>query len=169
MDTFLRGYFSVNTTQLEVDATLFSKALENNDPQVFKKIMAEFSISPVKICYPWFTGLFVGSLPTEYMNRIWDLFLYEGVPFLIRVSLAMVYCCRRAILEATSEEAILNVLRKPSPNWLPPSTDAFLSLVFAMKLKDDDVKKQRVKMEAQVKRQTQRMTTVPTSISLPRS
>jgi hypothetical protein len=38
---------------------------------------------------------------------------------------------------------------------LPATPEAFLSLTFSVKLKDDDMRKQRVKMEAQVKRQTQ--------------
>lgn len=93
-----------------------------------------------------------------------------GIPFLIRVGLALIYCCRRRILECTSEESLLNCLRHPSPQSLPPSPDGFISLVYSIKLKDDDVRKQRVKMEAQVKRQTQvRMNSMPGAISLPRT
>ena len=78
-----------------------------------------------------------------------------GAPFLIRVGLAIVYCCRRALLDATSEETVLHYLRHLSPTWLPPSPDAFITLALSFKVKDDDVRKQRIKMEAQVKRQAQ--------------
>ena len=98
-------------------------------------------------------------------------FLYIGIPFLLRVALAIVTCCRLAILESTSEEAALGIFRHPPQSLLPASPDAFLSLVCSVKLKDDDVRKQRIKMEAQVKRQTQVPRTVSTtgSISLPRT
>ena len=94
----------------------------------------------------------------------------SGIPFLIRVGLGLFYCCRRQILESTSEESLLNHIQHPSSNSLPPTSDGFLSLVYSLKLKDDDVRKQRVKMEAQVKRQTQtpRMMSAPGTISLPR-
>ncbi|KAF9258596.1 RabGAP/TBC [Marasmius fiardii PR-910] len=155
MDSNLRPYFASSSTQMEVDAALFSRALEANDPPLAKKLLMDMSMNPTHICGPWFTTLFVGSLPTDYINRVWDFFLYEGVPFLIRVGLAIVYCCRRALLDATNEETALNYLRYPLPNWLPPSADAFITLALSFKVKDDDVRKQRIKMEAQVKRQAQ--------------
>ncbi|KAJ7090321.1 rab-GTPase-TBC domain-containing protein [Mycena belliarum] len=155
MDSYLRPYFSSNTTQMEVDAALFSRALENNDAQVAKKVLLDMSINPLDLCRPWFTTLFVDALPPEYLNRVWDLFLYEGIPFLFRVALALFHSCRRQILEAINQESVFDVLNHPSPHWLPPSPDAFISLAYSLKVKDDDVRKQRIKMEAQVKRQTQ--------------
>ncbi len=66
-----------------------------------------------------------------------------------------------------------NFFVRPPSNLLPPSADAFLTLVFGVKLKDDDMRKQRVKMEAQVKRQTQVPRAASSSgmgmISLPRA
>ncbi|KAJ3729380.1 rab-GTPase-TBC domain-containing protein [Lentinula raphanica] len=172
MDSALRPYFSLNSTQMEVDAALFSRALEVNDAQVSKKVLVDMGINPAHMCFPWFTTLFVSSLPGDYVNRVWDLFLYEGVPILIRVGLAILYCCRRAILEATSEDAVLYYLKRPQPTWLPPSPDAFMTLAFSFKVKDDDVRKQRIKMEKQVKKQAQsqgvRLVANGSGISLPR-
>ncbi|KIK53342.1 hypothetical protein GYMLUDRAFT_88402 [Collybiopsis luxurians FD-317 M1] len=111
MDSALRLYFSPKSTQMDVDAALFSHALEANDVQVWKKILVNMSMTPTQICFPWFTTLFVGSLPGDYVNRVWDLFLYEGVPVLIRIGLAILYCCRSAILEATSADAVLYYLK----------------------------------------------------------
>ncbi|KAJ3747653.1 rab-GTPase-TBC domain-containing protein [Lentinula detonsa] len=172
MSSALRPYFSSNSTQMEVDAALFSRALEANDVQVSKKVLVDMGINPAHMCFPWFTTLFVGSLPGEYVNRVWDLFLFEGVPILIRVGLAILYCCRRAILEATSEDAVLYYLKRPQPTWLPPTPDAFMTLAFSFKVKDDDVRKQRIKMEKQVKKQAQsqgiRLVANGSGISLPR-
>jgi len=155
MDSYLRPYFSSNTTQLEVDAALFSRALESNDAQVAKKVLLDMSINPVDLCRPWFSTLFVDALPLDYLNRVWDLFLYEGVPFLFRVALALFHCCRRRVLETINQDSLFDVLIHPSPTWLPSSPDAFIALAYSFKVKDDDVRKQRIKMEAQVKRQTQ--------------
>ncbi|KAJ7043133.1 rab-GTPase-TBC domain-containing protein [Mycena alexandri] len=161
MDSYLRPYFSSNTTQIEVDAALFSRALEANDAQVAKKVLLDLSINPAELCRPWFSTLFVDALPLDYLNRVWDLFLFEGIPFLFRVGLALFHCCRRQVLEAINQESLFDVLNHPSPNWLPPSPDAFIALAYSVKVKDDDVRKQRIKMEAQVKRQTQTPRTKP--------
>ncbi|KAF8879125.1 rab-GTPase-TBC domain-containing protein [Infundibulicybe gibba] len=173
MDTHLRPYFSPSTTQIEVDAALFSRALEANDSGVAKKVWVDMGVNPSTICRLWFSSLFVNALPTEYLNRIWDLFLFDGIPFLIRVGLAIFSCCRRQILECTSEGVLLGYLRKPSSSWLPSTVDGFISLAysFKLKLKDIDVRKQRVKMEQIVKRQTQalKIASMPGAISLPRT
>jgi Rab-GTPase-TBC domain len=94
MDGHIRPYFS-SSPQIDVDSALFSRALENADPVVAKKVLTDMSINPVAICRPWsvfsafcssglltfhtrFTSLFVGSLPSEHLNRVWDIFLLEG-------------------------------------------------------------------------------------------
>ncbi|KAF4566020.1 hypothetical protein EYR36_011434 [Pleurotus pulmonarius] len=169
MDSYLRPYFSSSSSQMEVDAMLFSRALEANDPQVAKKVLTTMSINPTAICFPWFTSLFVNTLPSSYIQRVWDLFLFEGIPFLVRVGLALISTCRRQILEATSAEAVLQLLHHPPSSLLLSTPDAFLSLLNSFKLKDDDFRKQRIKMEAQVKRQTQAPRAPATSsISLPK-
>ncbi len=53
MYSVLRPYFSQNSTQMEVDAALFSRALEANDPQVSKKLLVDMGINPAHICFPW--------------------------------------------------------------------------------------------------------------------
>ncbi|KAF6745151.1 RabGAP TBC [Ephemerocybe angulata] len=174
MDTHIRPYFSSGSTQLEVDSALFARALEVNDAAVAKKLLVDMGISPSLICAPWFSSLYVGCLPPEYLVRTWDLFLYDGIPFLIRVGLAIIAFVRRQVLECTSEEAVLAILHHPPASNLPPTPENYLSFVQSIKLKDDDVRKQRIKMEAQVKRQTQqgmaRMGAGTTgSISLPRA
>jgi hypothetical protein len=95
MDAHLRPYFSANTIQLEVDAALLSRAIEANDPAVCKKLYVTLSIPPSAIAKSWFVSiytcgipcflilhrfstLFVGTLPVDYLHRIWDVFLYEG-------------------------------------------------------------------------------------------
>ncbi|KAL4063437.1 RabGAP TBC [Scleroderma citrinum] len=176
MDAHLRPYFSPSTIQMEVDAALLSKAIETNDTVLHKKVYITLQMNPTDITRPWFSSLFVGTLPVDYLHRIWDIFLYEGMTFLFRVGLAILHCVRHLLLQATTADAILDHLARPPIACLPSSPDDFVSLSFNMKLKDEDVRKQRIKMEAQVKRQTQARThptnSLPsrqtTSISLPR-
>lgn len=68
---------------------------------------------------------------------------------------------------------VLETIHHPPLRLLPPTPDALVALALDQKLKDDDVRKQRIKMEAQVKRQTQaqapRKSTATATISLPRT
>ncbi|KAI0757841.1 RabGAP/TBC [Daedaleopsis nitida] len=167
MDTHLRPYFSNSSVQLEVDASLFGRALENNDAQLAKKVFGEMAIEPILVCRPWFTTVFADALPPDYLVRVWDVFLFEGVTFLYRAGLALFSCMRRTLLQSTSPEAVLHVLSCPPPDALPASPDGFVELAFTVKLKDDDVRKQRSKLEAQVKRRTAHARPSPISPATP--
>ncbi|KAI9059860.1 hypothetical protein FKP32DRAFT_1579071 [Trametes sanguinea] len=170
MDGHLRPYFS-NTVQLEVDASLFAKALEANDAASAKKVFGDMAISPATVCRP-FMAVYADTLPPDYLLRVWDVFLFEGVTFLFRAGLAIFACCRRSILQSTSPDGVLDALAHPPIPALPPTPEAFIDLAFSVKLKDEDVRKQRNKLEAQIKRRTQPraspLATTPT-ISLPKS
>jgi len=97
MDSHLRPYFSSNAVQLDIDASLFAKAVETVDPSIAKKLFVDMAIAPIRVCGPWsesfffhqglliyssfghrFSSLFVEALPTEYFQRVWDIFLSEG-------------------------------------------------------------------------------------------
>jgi hypothetical protein len=53
MDTHLRPYFSSNSVQLDIDASLFAKAVESVDSSVAKKLFVEMGIAPIRLCRPW--------------------------------------------------------------------------------------------------------------------
>jgi len=137
---------------------LLNKVLEANESALAKKVFVEMAIHPAGVCQPWFTSLFVDVVPMDYVNRIWDNFLYEGVAFLFRVAVVIFSSCKQYILDAIGREAVVNILVHPPLSCLPPNPDAFIELAHAAKVKDDDVRKQRSKMEAIAKRQTQSRT-----------
>ena len=105
---------------------------------------------------------------------MWDIFLSEGAPyiynshfrhthshthtgvvFLFRIGLALVTCCRRAIRDMRSEADALSLLERPPPFLLSSTPSALVELSSSFRIKDEDIRKQRVKLEAQMKRQTQ--------------
>ncbi|KAJ8507272.1 hypothetical protein ONZ45_g10348 [Pleurotus djamor] len=160
MDSYLRPYFSaMTTTQKEVDAMLFAKALENNDPTVAKKVFTAMGINVLTICDYWFSSVFVNSFPSAYLQRIWDVFLFEGVPFLLRIGLAIFTLTRRQILELPSNPStltptpsadVLRILHHPPVHLLPCSPDALITLALSCKFKEEEFVKQRVKLKAAV-------------------
>lgn len=78
-----------------------------------------------------------------------------GVVFLFRIGLALVTCCRRAIRDMRSEADALSLLERPPPFLLSSTPSALVELSSSFRIKDEDIRKQRVKLEAQMKRQTQ--------------
>ena len=142
-----------------------------------------------------FSMLFIGSLPPKYLNRVWDIFLFKGgvlvcsfiplwslinehhlgILFLLCVMLILANSGFLNLLRSTSEESLLVLLPHHPFNCSCLQCLRYFSLpLFFVKLKDDDVWKQHIKMEAQVKRQTQvpheaLSSTMSSMILLPRS
>ncbi|OBZ77873.1 TBC1 domain family member 10B [Grifola frondosa] len=116
-----------------------------------------------------FTTVFADALPSEHLKRVWDIFLNH---VLIPRRYRDFFVLPSSILQCTSRDALLELVCRPPTSCLPQNPDAFLELAFSVKLKDDDLRKQRNKIEAQVKRRTQPRTApgvnVP-SISLPKN
>ena len=58
MDSHLRPYFSSNAAQLDIDASLFAKAVETVDPSIAKKLFVDMAIAPIRVCRPWSVSFF---------------------------------------------------------------------------------------------------------------
>lgn len=59
MDSHLRPYFSTTTVQMDIDANLFSRIVEQNDGQLAKKIYIDFGIRPRDVCAVWLVFVLV--------------------------------------------------------------------------------------------------------------
>ncbi|OCB89507.1 RabGAP/TBC [Sanghuangporus baumii] len=175
MDMNLRAYFSPKSVQMDADALVLGRAVELTHPQLAKKLFVDMSIPPLEICRTWLPSLFATTLPQDYVNRIWDVYFCEGPPFLFRVALAILSCCRGAIESSSDRTAVLSYLSRPETmSLLPEDPEEFVNLAMAVKIKDEDIKKQRVKVETELRRRTQsaQRNSAPrlvSSISLPRA
>lgn len=75
--------------------------------------------------------------------------------FLLRIGLAIVTCCHRTLLGVHQEAEALNILIHPPQVLISSSPELLIELANSFKIKDDDIRKQRVKLEAQIKLRTQ--------------
>jgi len=99
--------------------------------------------------------LFEGMrLQTSTLMVVLTTVNHPGVPFLFRVGLALFTCCRRPLLEAQSRDRALSILSQVPAQCLPLNGDELIELAMSKKLKDDDIRKTRSKVEAQKKRTT---------------
>ena len=75
--------------------------------------------------------------------------------FLIRIGLAIVTCCHRTLLGLHQESEALSILTRPPPFLISSSPETLIELANSFRIKDDNIRKQRVKLEAQFKLRTQ--------------
>jgi hypothetical protein len=105
-----------------------------------------------------FLSLFARSLPAEIQQRVWDIFLYEGPTFLFRVGLALLNVVRHQIfsMQGMLPPQVLAFLAHPPPQAFNSDPEAFIQLCFSVKIKEDDLRKARIKnAEQQLKERQQ--------------
>ncbi|CEL59739.1 TBC1 domain family member 10B OS=Mus musculus GN=Tbc1d10b PE=1 SV=2 [Rhizoctonia solani AG-1 IB] len=155
MDKHLRGYCATNSLQMEADSVFFSKTLESNDPQLATKLFRELGLLAGDFCKPWLLSGFIGVVPFEYSSRIWDIFLFEGATFLFRVGLVLLGYLRKQIMTLTpkSSPGVLDCLLSISSQVLPADPDQLIASAYAVRFKDDDMRKMRPKIESQLRKE----------------
>jgi hypothetical protein len=77
------------------------------------------------------------------------------VVFLFRIGLAIVTCCHRTLLGLHQESEALSTLTRPPPFLISSSPESLIELANSFRIKDDNIRKQRVKLETQIKLRTQ--------------
>ncbi|KAF8317455.1 RabGAP TBC [Clavulina sp. PMI_390] len=155
MDRHLRGYFSPTARLLEIDSILFERAVISSDKALAARLFDDFRVPAAEFCSHWFTTIFACALPPSYLPRIWDTIMFFSDPtFILRLGLAMLKLCRPFIMDAArchSGEDARNYLIRPPLTVFPKDPDSILSIAFSLKMKEDELKKLRPKVEAQLK------------------
>ena len=81
----------------------------------------------------------------------------SGPIYLFRVALALIILCKRSImtmnLAQAGPRAVIELLARPPMSAVPQDPESFLSHTLTVKVKDDDLRKQRLKREAQWKKE----------------
>jgi len=156
MDSHLRGYYQLTSQgQLEIDSNLFKSVVQAADPELARRLFEDYQVRPIDICGPWFSCMFAGIVPPDHLYRLWDVLLYEGPIYLFRIALALLTLLRRPLMNVPAPEVpnVLDLLQKPPVAALPSDPDGLLAHTLTVKVRDDDIRKQRSKLETQLKQQ----------------
>ncbi|KZT53459.1 RabGAP/TBC [Calocera cornea HHB12733] len=152
MDNQIRLYFAVNSLQLDVDGQLFAKAVEWMDAPLAKLLFEQCGVSPNLLCKAWFASVFCNVLPSAHLQRVWDIYLLEGSSFLFRTGLVILQSAKRHLMSpSTFPPSALSYLTRPPANIFDPDPDSFIHRVASVRMRDDDLKRLRPKIEAQLK------------------
>lgn len=98
------------------------------------------------------------STKVKFMSTLsgQELTLHVGPIYLFRVALALIMLCKRPImtinLAQAGRGAIIELLGRPPMSVIPQDPEAFIAHTFTVKVRDEDIRKQRSKREAQWKK-----------------
>eukprot|EP01065_Artemidia_motanka_P036128 TRINITY_DN44028_c0_g1_i1.p1 TRINITY_DN44028_c0_g1~~TRINITY_DN44028_c0_g1_i1.p1 ORF type:complete len:429 (+),score=144.15 TRINITY_DN44028_c0_g1_i1:54-1340(+) len=112
---YSRGYYMSKSEMfaLKMDCLVLKRLTRQLQPQVYKRI-SEFPRCPIfmVLSASWFITLFIDSLPSEALLKVWDAFALEGRVVLFRVAIAILRLCEDAILSASDVNIVADVRRR---------------------------------------------------------
>ncbi|XP_069758972.1 TBC1 domain family member 2B isoform X3 [Narcine bancroftii] len=103
-------YYTKNLLGSQVDQRVFKDLLSEKLPRLhahFEQYKVDFSL----ITFNWFLVVFVDSVVSDIMFRIWDSFLYEGPKVIFRYALALLKFKEDEFLKLQDYMSIFKYLR----------------------------------------------------------
>ncbi|KAG9281010.1 TBC1 domain family member 2B [Astyanax mexicanus] len=105
-----RDYYTKTLLGSQVDQRVFKDLMNEKLPRLhahFEQYKVDFSL----ITFNWFLVVFVDSVVSDILFKIWDAFLYEGPKIIFRFALALFKCKEEDFLKLQDAMAIFKYLR----------------------------------------------------------
>ncbi|XP_020486995.2 TBC1 domain family member 2B [Labrus bergylta] len=105
-----RDYYTKTLLGSQVDQRVFKDLMSEKLPRLhahFEQYKVDFSL----ITFNWFLVVFVDSVVSDILFKIWDAFLYEGPKIIFRVALALFKYKEEEFLKLQDSTAIFKYLR----------------------------------------------------------
>ncbi|XP_068089813.1 TBC1 domain family member 2A isoform X2 [Hyperolius riggenbachi] len=102
-------YYSNNLTGSQVDQRVLKDFLSEKLPRLTAHFQ-QYKIDLSLITFNWFLVVFVDSLVSDILLRVWDAFLYEGIKVIFRYALAIFKYNEEEILKLNDETEIYQYL-----------------------------------------------------------
>ncbi|KAH8091427.1 hypothetical protein BXZ70DRAFT_486474 [Cristinia sonorae] len=129
---------TTSDTRLEQDAAWLVARLDQLEPDLSHTLFFEWSLSPVALYKLWIPTAFVGTLPADYVRRVWNLFLFHGPAILFRTAVALLLSCKAAFSGIHGPDGAMRFLSRPPESTLP-LPDTFFSVVLSVQMDDDNL------------------------------
>ncbi|KAM3939201.1 TBC1 domain family member 2A isoform 2-T2 [Leptodactylus fuscus] len=102
-------YYSNNLSGSQVDQRVFKDFLSEKLPRLSAHL-DQYKIDLSLITFNWFLVIFVDSLVSDILLRVWDAFLYEGTKVIFRYALAIFKYNEEEIFKLTDATEIYQYL-----------------------------------------------------------
>jgi len=93
-----RSFYTEDMNGVRLRMYQVNKITQSLFPKMYKH-MEDLGISVAVVTTPWFMTAFGYQLPLDVALRVTDVMLYEGIPALFRIALAILVLCEKEILE----------------------------------------------------------------------
>lgn len=105
-------YYSKSMIGSHIDQHVFAKLIEQKLPKLHRSFERAQMHLPL-ITLQWFLCLFVNTLPTETVLRVWDMFFNEGDKVLFRIAIGLLKLHEAKLLSAREESGeLFTVMRE---------------------------------------------------------
>ncbi|XP_043572323.1 TBC1 domain family member 2A isoform X2 [Chiloscyllium plagiosum] len=108
-------YYSKTLTGSQVDQRVFKDFLSEKLPRLMSHF-DQYNVDLSYITFNWFLVVFVDSLQSNILLKVWDAFLYEGTKVIFRYALAIFKYNEEEILKLNDNLAIYDYLRYLTQN-----------------------------------------------------
>ncbi|KAJ6251973.1 rab-gtpase-tbc domain-containing protein-related [Anaeramoeba flamelloides] len=105
-DFHMSALFREGFPLLQQQLFQWDKVLKKYATKLYKHFQNE-NIMPSMYASSWFLTIFARVLPFPLVLRIWDIYLYEGMIFIFRISLAILKVNQKKLLSLPFEEIVL--------------------------------------------------------------
>ncbi|XP_038660038.1 TBC1 domain family member 2A [Scyliorhinus canicula] len=102
-------YYSKTLTGSQVDQRVFKDLLSEKLPRLMSHF-DQYNVDLSYITFNWFLVIFVDSLQSNVLLKVWDAFLYEGAKVIFRYALAIFKYNEQEILKLSDNLAIYDYL-----------------------------------------------------------
>ncbi|XP_072373466.1 TBC1 domain family member 2A isoform X2 [Scyliorhinus torazame] len=102
-------YYSKTLTGSQVDQRVFKDLLSEKLPRLMSHF-DQYNVDLSYITFNWFLVVFVDSLQSNVLLKVWDAFLYEGTKVIFRYALAIFKYNEQEILKLSDNLAIYDYL-----------------------------------------------------------
>lgn len=105
-----RDYYTKTLLGSQVDQRVFRDLMSEKLPRLHAHL-EQYSVDYTLITFNWFLVLFVDSVVSDILFKIWDSFLYEGPKVIFRFALALFKYKEEEILRLQDSMSIFKYLR----------------------------------------------------------
>eukprot|EP01084_Bolivina_argentea_P123685 219183_1 len=130
----MRGLYLDGLPLLNLRCFQFDRLLSTVAPKIYKHLNS-FNITPEFYASQWFLTVFCCDFPFKFVYRIWDIYLFEGIEFVFRISLALVKLNQEKLLKITKFDNMIKYLQ--SIHQYITDIDKLLKCALDLNLKSD--------------------------------
>eukprot|EP00038_Savillea_parva_P009085 m.181152 g.181152 ORF g.181152 m.181152 type:complete len:481 (-) comp15175_c0_seq1:75-1517(-) len=147
---YIHGVFDSGLREIQVCGQVLRDLMATHLPAIYEKFEKE-NMEPVLYMVDWFMVCFVKTLPWASVLRVWDMFMFEGMKIIYRVSLAILHLSRKELLKKSNGLGELMMYLKNLPDEILVP-DVLMPAALNISIKTKEIARLHTKAKAEYER-----------------